>query len=1039
VRYLLLGALINQLGLFIQIYLVVFMLSRGFGVIEAGGALAVLSTGAIIGTVLAASLAERVGHRNLIVLSTLAFAAAVAATPSLVRPDLPTAAWIGIIFVAGVFSQMYRTPAASILSEHIPEDTHVMGFSLFRIAINVGGALGPLIATALASVDWSYVFWFNALCSLAYAAIAAARLPDDGRRPTARRTRAEQTGEAASWGAILADGRFLAFLAAMLISVMVYAQLYATVPIAIEARGLPLTTYSTVLVVYSLVLICLELKVSPITRRYAPWIPGTLGTLILCAAIASFGLTLTSPVALVLSALALVCGLMISGPTMFAYPARFPLAIRGRAISLTQVASPSGTLSDRSSASPSSIAGAPSSGACASSPGSSPPASPPSACARARRRGRKRPCRRPRSRGFDGDLIVPPRFAAASHSPRGRPRSPPAAPLERCDVTLDIRDIGEALLDLRRRHDPLDDAFRPLGPPRHALPDLSDASLAGMRAEFDGLSAPSAGDVGTVDGGVVALQARELSDRLDMRLWATFMSGYDHSLLGRVTGALPDLPATTDSERRAHLALVSSIAPHLDSAVAPTAAAARSGRAPLASSLADALRRWRALLEGKGAALAPDAAGPEARAALAEAFEASVAPAVARYAAALSEAVAPLARDDARPGLVHVAGGEGDYDRLVTGHTDGFGSPGRIHALGHAEVARIHDALRRLADDADATVADLLRPPADEAAYGSRADVLAHMTAVLEAAPRDFAGTVDLSALPPVAIKDVPAHLAASSPTAYYLPADGAGRPGTIVLNPSRLVGQPVGTALAMIYHEGSPGHHAQFEIARAADLPGFRRTAWFNAFIEGWGLYCEELAEERGLYRGRAARIGKLALELLRAARLVVDTALHHLGWPAVQAERYLVEQAGLAPEAAASEVRRYIEYPAQALSYAVGKIGILELRAGERKRLGPAFDPAPSTPRSSATAPRPSRSSRRRCAPRGPRRRRPDPHDKDQATCTPSTLRPRFTNASCAGSPPPASPRSPSTTSRRATPPARAACAATRSPPPPRASSRA
>jgi uncharacterized protein (DUF885 family) len=72
-----------------------------------------------------------------------------------------------------------------------------------------------------------------------------------------------------------------------------------------------------------------------------------------------------------------------------------------------------------------------------------------------------------------------------------------------------------------------------------------------------------------------------------------------------------------------------------------------------------------------------------------------------------------------------------------------------------------------------------------------------------------------------------------------------------------------------------------------------------------------------------------------------VVDTALHHLGWPAAQAERYLVEQAGLAPEAAASEVRRYIEYPAQALSYAVGKIGILELRAGERKRLGPAFDP--------------------------------------------------------------------------------------------------
>lgn len=509
-------------------------------------------------------------------------------------------------------------------------------------------------------------------------------------------------------------------------------------------------------------------------------------------------------------------------------------------------------------------------------------------------------------------------------------------------MTRPIRDIGEALLALRRRHDPLDDAFRPLGPPRDALPDLSEASLQGLRGALDALAddAPPAGSADAIDAGVVALQARELGDKLDMRLWATFVSGYDHSLLGRVTGALPDLPVTTEAERRAYLALVASVAPHLDSAVGPTRAAARSGRAPLAASLADALDRWRALLADGGATLAPKGAGADLRAAIAALLADSVGPAIARYAAALADDVAPLARDDARPGLVHVSGGAADYERLVATHTDGFGSPARIHALGHLEVARIQDALRSLADDPGGVVSDLLRPPGDEPAYASRAEVLAHVAAVLDAAPADFADVVDLSAVPPVALEEVPAHLSGSSPAAYYLPADGGERPGTIVLDPARLVGRPVGAALAMIYHEGLPGHHAQFEIARAADLPGFRRTAWFNAFIEGWGLYCEELAEERGLYRGRAARIGKLSLELLRAARLVVDTGLHHLGWPTAQAQRYLVEAAGLAPEAAAGEVRRYVEYPAQALSYAIGKIGILSLRADEARRLGSAFD---------------------------------------------------------------------------------------------------
>ena len=337
VRYLLLGASINQLGFFIQVYLIVFMLARGFTVIEAGWALAVLSGGAVMGTILAVPIAERTGERRLIILSTVALAVAVAVVPFSVRVGLPTAAWSSSIFIAGLFSQMYRPAASAILSEHIREDHHVMGFSLFRIALNIGAAVGPLIATLLADQNWAYVFWFNALCSLAYAGIAWAKLPHDDATLRERRVTSKDA-VASSWREVLSDMKFMAFLGAMLLSSIVYVQIYATLPAAIETRGLPLTTYSTVLIVYASVLICCELKISSITRRYPAWIPATIGTTVLCLAVSSFGVTLASPTTMILSSVLLVSGLMISGPTMFAYPAKFPKAIRGKCISLTQAA-----------------------------------------------------------------------------------------------------------------------------------------------------------------------------------------------------------------------------------------------------------------------------------------------------------------------------------------------------------------------------------------------------------------------------------------------------------------------------------------------------------------------------------------------------------------------------------------------------------------------------------------------------------------------------------------------------------------------------
>lgn len=336
IRYLLLGAFINQMGYFIQAYLIVFMLTKGFSVIQAGWGLAILCGGSILGTIIGSSLGSHIGNRNAIVLSTLGMAASVAAVPILVDGKMPMAVWVASIFICGIFAQMYRPSAAMILSAHIPERQHVLGFSMFRIALNLGGAIGPLIATILAGISWSWVFWLNAICSLGYAAIALAKLPNE--MPSKTAEKADENVSAAGWGIMLKDFKFWAFLWAMFLSSIVFIQFTSTVPVAIESKGLSLGLYSTLLTVYAVAIILCELKISSIVGRYPAWIPATTGTTILCLGVASFGLSIDSTWGIILSALTLVIGTMISGPTMFAYPAKFPMAVRGKYIGTTQVA-----------------------------------------------------------------------------------------------------------------------------------------------------------------------------------------------------------------------------------------------------------------------------------------------------------------------------------------------------------------------------------------------------------------------------------------------------------------------------------------------------------------------------------------------------------------------------------------------------------------------------------------------------------------------------------------------------------------------------
>jgi uncharacterized protein (DUF885 family) len=141
--------------------------------------------------------------------------------------------------------------------------------------------------------------------------------------------------------------------------------------------------------------------------------------------------------------------------------------------------------------------------------------------------------------------------------------------------------------------------------------------------------------------------------------------------------------------------------------------------------------------------------------------------------------------------------------------------------------------------------------------------------------------------------------------------------------------------------HEGVPGHHLQLAIAlEQRHLPTFRRHAEATAFIEGWALYSERLAEEMGLYENDYARFGMLSDQALRACRLVVDTGLHARGWSREKAIRFMKKHTSMSEHQIIAEVDRYTIWPGQALAYMVGQKEIMALRRRSQEKLGRNFD---------------------------------------------------------------------------------------------------
>ena len=272
-----------------------------------------------------------------------------------------------------------------------------------------------------------------------------------------------------------------------------------------------------------------------------------------------------------------------------------------------------------------------------------------------------------------------------------------------------------------------------------------------------------------------------------------------------------------------------------------------------------------------------------------------------------------------------------------------------VHQIGVENVERIHNAMRDIMKQVEFTGTlqeffEFMRtdeqfyyPNTDEGRDRYLAEATAAIDTMREALP-DYFG---LTPKAPMVVKRVEAFREKSAGKAFYQnPAQDGSRPGIYYANLYDMNAMPTYQMEALAYHEGIPGHHMQRAIALELDgIPQFQKFLSFTAYTEGWGLYTEELAKDMGFYQDPYSDFGRLAMELWRACRLVVDTGIHAQKWSREEAIDYLIQNTPNPEYDAIKAIERYIAMPGQATAYMIGKLKIMELRETAKATLGDKF----------------------------------------------------------------------------------------------------
>jgi uncharacterized protein (DUF885 family) len=273
-----------------------------------------------------------------------------------------------------------------------------------------------------------------------------------------------------------------------------------------------------------------------------------------------------------------------------------------------------------------------------------------------------------------------------------------------------------------------------------------------------------------------------------------------------------------------------------------------------------------------------------------------------------------------------------------------------VHQIGIENVERIHNAMRGIMQQVNFTGTlpeffEFMRtdpqfyyPDSDQGREDYMADAKAYIDTMEAKIPEYFGLTPEAR----MVVKRVEAFREKSAGKAFYQsPAIDGSRPGIYYANLYDMSAMPTYQMEALAYHEGIPGHHMQRAITQELKgIPDFQKYASFTAYTEGWGLYTEELGKDMGFYQDPYSDFGRLAMELWRACRLVVDTGLHAKRWSREEAIEYLVDNTPNARYDAVKAIERYIAMPGQATAYMIGKLKIMDLRDKARTALGDKFD---------------------------------------------------------------------------------------------------
>ncbi|MBL4942174.1 MAG: DUF885 domain-containing protein [Colwellia sp.] len=305
---------------------------------------------------------------------------------------------------------------------------------------------------------------------------------------------------------------------------------------------------------------------------------------------------------------------------------------------------------------------------------------------------------------------------------------------------------------------------------------------------------------------------------------------------------------------------------------------------------------------------------------------------------------------DTRDGAWKFPDGEAFYNNALKRTTTTDLTANEIHQIGLNEVDRIHDEMRTIMKKVNfsgdlSAFFEFMRHDkqfyyADDEA--GRTQYLAEATALID----EMKGHLDqLFISKPKAdlvVKRVEAFREKSAGKAFYQqPAPDGSRPGFYYANLYKMESMPTYQMAALAYHEGIPGHHMQIAMKQElTGIPKFRRFGGYTAYTEGWGLYSEMIPKEIGFYQDPYSDFGRLAMELWRACRLVVDTGIHVKKWTVEQGLEYYVKNTPNAKSDAVKMAERHVVMPSQATAYKVGMLKIIELREKAKVALGDKFD---------------------------------------------------------------------------------------------------